>query len=68
MMKKYIRVQLPESLLKVIDKIRSTAPRSDIVNYFLTWYIEENFETKLHLMEKEKQEIRKLLAQARKES
>lgn len=65
---KYIRVGLPEKLLKVLDIIRVDAPRSDIINYFTTGYIEEHLDNRLMLTEAEKKKIRKLLDKARQES
>ena len=64
---KRVSIRLPKSLIKVIDIMRVDAPRSDIINYFTTWYIEENL-AKLMCTEKEMARVRALLKKSRKES
>jgi hypothetical protein len=59
-----LSIQLPAPLVKVIDILRVDAPRSDIINYFMTWYIEENL-PKLMATEAEMKRIRKLLSESR---
>jgi len=62
---KRLRIQLPKQLVAVIDILRTDMPRSELVNYLLTWYIEEN-SSKLLVTESEAKRIRKLLSEAKK--
>ena len=58
--KKWLSIQLPRQLVSIIDILRVDAPRSDIIEYFLTWYIRENL-GKLLATESEEKRIKQLL-------
>ena len=58
--KKRLNIQLPRQLISIIDILRVDAPRSDIIEYFLTWYVRENL-NKLMVTESEEKRIKQLL-------
>lgn len=60
-----LNIRLPKPLVCIVDILRVDAPRSDIIEYFLTWYIEQNID-RLLTTDAETRKIQALLSEVRR--
>ena len=62
--KQRFQIQLPIPLVNALDVVRTDMSRSELIEYFLIWYLETNL-CKLLLTNSEQAHINKLIIEAR---